>query len=171
MQRFFGEHYSTLTQKAFQYLQTAASSKQLEAKILNHLFFAQRKFLFTVHVMSAGYQNYQQRKQTDMASCVSWIWDGGYKWYEPVLKFLNSYLLFGEEVVEHPQQLQHPLLPPRLCHVVVVDHQVGVDLNKNETLSASVTQPHRSNRQTTPDHFSLKRMHSKTVKLCAWQQS
>ena len=66
MQRFWGEHYSTLMQKAFQYLQMVASSKQLEAKILNHLFFAQSKFLFIVHVMSAGYQNYQQQKQTNM---------------------------------------------------------------------------------------------------------
>ena len=167
MQRFSGEHYSTLTQKAFQYLQLVASSKQQEANILNHLFFAQWKFLFIVHVMSAGYQNYQQQKQTNMTSCMSWIWDNEYKgvkWYKHLLKLLNSYLLFGEEVVEHAQQLQHPLLSPRLRHVVVVDHQVGVDLNKNETLSASVTKPHRSNRQTTPDQLSLKRMHRKTVK-------
>ena len=29
--------------------------------------------------MSAGYQNYQQQKQTNVTSHASWIWDGGYK--------------------------------------------------------------------------------------------
>ena len=53
-----------------------------------------------------------------------------------------AHFLFGEEVVEHSQQLQHSLFSPRLCHVVVVDHQVRVDLNKMKYNSQSPSPYH-----------------------------
>ena len=36
--------------------------------------------------------------------------------------------MFAEQVVEHPKELQHPLLPPRVRQAGVVDHEVRVDL-------------------------------------------
>ena len=36
--------------------------------------------------------------------------------------------MFAEQVVEHPKELQHPLLPARVRQPRVVDHQVRVDL-------------------------------------------
>ena len=76
-------------QKAFQYLQTVASSKQEEGKtgkILSSFFF------YRGSSSSAGYQNYQQRKQTNVTSYASRIWDGGY--INGLIKYYCSVLYF-----------------------------------------------------------------------------
>ena len=67
---------NTVMQKAFQYLQTVASSKQEEGKTGEKKIF----FFYRGSSSSAGYQNYQQRKQTNVTTYACSIWDGGYKW-------------------------------------------------------------------------------------------
>ena len=37
------------------------------------------------------------------------------------------HLVFPEQVVEHPEELQHSLLPPRVRKARIVDHEVRVD--------------------------------------------
>ena len=64
---------NTLMQKAFQYFERVVSSTQ-EGKIGKY------SSLYRGSSSWAGYQNYQQRKQTNVTSCVSWIGDCGYKW-------------------------------------------------------------------------------------------
>ena len=66
-----GGMLNALMQKAFQFMQTVASSTQQKGKYSS---------LDRGISSSARYQNYQQRKQTNMTSYASWIWDGGHKW-------------------------------------------------------------------------------------------
>ena len=53
-----------------------ASSKQQEEKILNHLVFVQKKFLFID--LCQPDTKITTAKQTNVTSYVSWIRDGGY---------------------------------------------------------------------------------------------
>ena len=69
----------TPTQKAFPFFQTVASSNKQEGGNTQPPLLS-IKDVPLHRSMSTGCQNYTQLKQTNKTSCVSWIWDGGYKW-------------------------------------------------------------------------------------------
>ena len=69
---------NTLKQKAFIFLQKAASSKKTTRRN-NQPPLSRIKEVPLQRSISAGCQNYTQLKLTDTTSYASWIWDNGYK--------------------------------------------------------------------------------------------